>query len=80
MALTVNLYYTGKNGSAQQFAKEMIDQGVVAAIKAEPGNQPGPKLKCGRFARLILRSGRILCRRKLDCTFDNVENDHRPSA
>ena len=38
MALTVNLYYTGKNGSAQQFAKEMIDQGVVAAIKAEPGN------------------------------------------
>lgn len=38
MALTVNLYYTEKNGSAQQFAKEMIDQGVVAAIKAEPGN------------------------------------------
>lgn len=28
----------GKNGSAQQFAKEMIDQGVVAAIKDEPGN------------------------------------------
>jgi quinol monooxygenase YgiN len=38
MALTVNLYYTGQNGSAHKFAREMIDQGIVAAIKAEPGN------------------------------------------
>ncbi len=25
MALTINIYYTGKNGSARAFAQEMID-------------------------------------------------------
>lgn len=29
MAITVNLYYTGTNGSAKAFAKEMMDSGVV---------------------------------------------------
>ena len=38
MAITVNLYYTGKNGSARQFAEEMISSGIVAAIRAEDGN------------------------------------------
>ncbi len=38
MAITVNLYYTGKNGSALAFAKEMKESGVVADIKAEEGN------------------------------------------
>lgn len=38
MAITVNLYYTGKNGAALQFAREMIASGTVAKIKAEPGN------------------------------------------
>ncbi|MCR5449068.1 MAG: antibiotic biosynthesis monooxygenase [Solobacterium sp.] len=38
MAITVNLYYTGKNGSALAFAKEMTESGVVADIKAEEGN------------------------------------------
>ena len=38
MAITVNLYYTGKNGSARQFAEEMISSGIVAAIRAEGGN------------------------------------------
>lgn len=38
MSLTVNLYYTGKNGAAKAFAQEMIDQGIVAAIRAETGN------------------------------------------
>ncbi len=38
MAITVNLYYTGKNGSARQFAEEMISSGIVAAIRAESGN------------------------------------------
>lgn len=38
MAITVNLYYTGKNGSARQFAEEMISSGLVAAILAEEGN------------------------------------------
>lgn len=38
MAITVNLYYTGTNGSARKFAQEMIDTGVVADIRAEEGN------------------------------------------
>ncbi len=38
MALTVNLYYTGKDGSARQFAQEMEESGTAAAIRAEEGN------------------------------------------
>ena len=38
MAITVNLRYTGKNGSARKFAEEMISGGTVAAIRSEPGN------------------------------------------
>ena len=38
MAFTVNIYYTGKDGSAIQFAKEMISSGVVDRIRAEEGN------------------------------------------
>lgn len=38
MAITVNLYYTGKNGSAIRFAEEMVSSGTVAAIKNEKGN------------------------------------------
>lgn len=38
MAITVNLYYTGKNGSARRFAEEMVESGVVARIRAEKGN------------------------------------------
>ncbi len=29
MAITVNIYYTGKNGNAKKFAEEMILSGVV---------------------------------------------------
>ena len=36
--ITVNLYYTGKNGSARAFAEEMVRAGVVDAIRAEDGN------------------------------------------
>ena len=36
--ITVNLYYTGKNGSARAFAEEMVSSGTVAAIRAEDGN------------------------------------------
>ncbi len=36
--ITVNIRYTGVNSSAQAFAKEMIDSGTVAAIRAEDGN------------------------------------------
>jgi len=38
MAITVNLRYTGRNGSAQKFAKEMMASGTVAAIRSEAGN------------------------------------------
>ena len=36
--ITVNLYYTGTNGSARAFAEEMVQTGVVTAIRAEDGN------------------------------------------
>ena len=38
MAITVNLYYTGKNGAARMFAEEMISTGTVTDIRAEDGN------------------------------------------
>lgn len=36
--ITVNIYYTGKDGSARRFAEEMVASGTVAAIRAEYGN------------------------------------------
>ena len=36
--ITVNLYYTGTNGNALAFAKEMEESGIAAAIRAEDGN------------------------------------------
>ena len=36
--ITVNLYYTGKNGAARAFAEEMVRSGTVSAIRAEGGN------------------------------------------
>lgn len=38
MSITVNIYYTGANGSAKKFAEEMAQSGVVADIRAEDGN------------------------------------------
>lgn len=38
MAITVNIYYTGENGSARKFAEEMVATGVVKDIRAEAGN------------------------------------------
>ena len=38
MAITVNIYYRGKNGSAKRFAEEMVSGGVVSEIRAEEGN------------------------------------------
>lgn len=38
MAITINIYYSGKNKSARKFAEEMISSGVVDAIRAESGN------------------------------------------
>ena len=36
--ITVNLYYTGIDGSARRFAEEMVQSGIVDAIRAEEGN------------------------------------------
>ena len=39
MSLTINIYYTGKDGSARAFAEEMVACGIVDAIRAEEGNE-----------------------------------------
>ncbi|MBR3575180.1 MAG: antibiotic biosynthesis monooxygenase [Lachnospiraceae bacterium] len=36
--ITVNLYYTGTNGSARKFAEEMESSGTAGKIRAEEGN------------------------------------------
>ncbi len=39
MSLTINIYYTGENGSARKFAEEMVEKGVVARVRDEEGNK-----------------------------------------
>ena len=39
MSLIVNIYYTGKNGSARMFAEEMVSSGIVDRVRAEEGNE-----------------------------------------
>lgn len=39
MSITINLYYTGTNGNARRFADEMVASGIVAAVRAEEGNE-----------------------------------------
>lgn len=38
MSITMNLYYTGKNGNARKFAEEMENSGTADAIRREDGN------------------------------------------
>lgn len=38
MSITVNIFYTGENGSARSFAEEMISSGTVEAIRKEKEN------------------------------------------
>ena len=38
MAFTINIYYTGSNGSAKRFAEEMINSGIVNEIRNKTGN------------------------------------------
>lgn len=38
MSITVNIYYKGENGSARDFAMEMVKSGTVDAIRNECGN------------------------------------------
>lgn len=39
MSITVNIYYTGKNGAARKFAEEMTASGIVSRVRAEEGNE-----------------------------------------
>lgn len=39
MSITINLYYTGRDGAARRFAEEMTASGLVAQIRAEEGNE-----------------------------------------
>ena len=39
MSIVINIYYTGKNGSARRFAYEMVSSGLVDKIRAENGNE-----------------------------------------
>ena len=38
MSITMNLYYTGKNGNARKFAEEMENSGTADAVRREDGN------------------------------------------
>lgn len=38
MAITINIYYTGKDGNTKAFAEEMAKSGVVDKIRTEAGN------------------------------------------
>ncbi len=36
--ITINIYYTGTNGNAKKFAKEMTESGTAAEIRNAEGN------------------------------------------
>ena len=38
MSFTMNIYYKGQNGSAREFANEMISSGIVDEIRSKEGN------------------------------------------
>ena len=38
MSFTINIYYKGENGSAREFANEMISSGIVEEIRNKKGN------------------------------------------
>ena len=37
MAITINIYYCGKNGNARRFVEEMVTSGVLKDISAQEG-------------------------------------------
>ncbi len=39
MSITVNIYYSGRDGNAKNFAEEMESSGTAALIRAEEGNE-----------------------------------------
>ncbi|MDT2768009.1 putative quinol monooxygenase [Globicatella sulfidifaciens] len=38
MTITINIYYTGKNGNAKKFVEEMEQSGIAQKIRAEASN------------------------------------------
>ncbi len=38
MAITINIYYCGKNGNARRFVEEMVTSGVLNDMRAQEGN------------------------------------------
>lgn len=38
MSITINIYYTGTDGSARSFAEEMVKSGIVNDVRNEEGN------------------------------------------
>lgn len=38
MTITINIYYTGKNGNAKKIVEEMEQSGIAQKIRAEAGN------------------------------------------
>ena len=38
MSITINIYYTGENGSARCFVEEMMQSGIVQKVRKEDGN------------------------------------------
>ena len=49
MSLIINIYYTGENGNARKFAKEMVESGIVKRVKAEVGNERYEYFSSGIF-------------------------------
>lgn len=39
MSIIVNIFYSGKNGNARKFAKEMENTGTADLIRSEKGNE-----------------------------------------
>ena len=39
MSLIINIYYTGKNGSARKFTEQMTSSGIVDRVRKEEGNE-----------------------------------------
>lgn len=38
MSIFVNIYYTGKEGSAREFVREMEESGIADTVRKQPGN------------------------------------------
>ena len=72
MSITINIYYTGKNGSAGSFAEEMEQSGIADRIRAEEGN-----LRYEYFTPLCSENTVLL----IDCWKDQAALDlHHSSA